>query len=217
MSKINYTLFCAIIIMSMVTSCTKSSDSSGGDPGAGKGKAQAQGSEMPTSDDKAYGKLVALDAIGLGRLAQAGMLGECEMQDIGIGECNGETYALFLKDKGIYYPSMSKQSQASQSCVDPVSANVKSALIEGFCFSNHIDFGQMDKMGLGRRAQAGVLGNCDMQDVGLGECNGETFVLLLKNKGVYYPSMSKESRASQSCIEAVSENVKNAYGEGFCQ
>jgi len=105
-------------------------DVGGGDGGGPRPAPRA------TIDDYEYGRLLAMDFRSLRRRAQAGELGHCEVRNVGyqsVGCATGDSFAVYLKHKGVYFPGMSADVSRSSVCETYVGSNVKEAVQVGLC------------------------------------------------------------------------------------
>jgi len=176
-----------------------------------------------TIDDNLYQSLKGMDAPGIGRRAQVEELGNCEVKNVGYQQrgCSGDkSLVVYLKNKQVYFPSMTQDLSDSPTCPEAVGSYAMKALLEGFCYTNHVSFEQMSDEGFGHRAQVGKLGTCEVKNVGYPErgCNGEnSFVVFLDKKNVYYPSMTQDLSDSPTCPRAVGSYARQAYRDGLCE
>ncbi|WP_413578750.1 hypothetical protein ACLVWU_09425 [Bdellovibrio sp. HCB290] len=169
-----------------------------------------------------YYKLVTESSESLGRKAQIGRLGQCEVINIGqTRNCNGsDSYVVRIRNLGLFHPELTNVAEESATCQQGAYQNVKEALAEGFCFNRNMGYEVMTSEGFGRLASVKKLGTCELRKLEgtQGRCNGpHSYSLYISDLGVYFPEMKPDAYSSSTCQLGAYEHVKNAYREGYCK
>lgn len=173
--------------------------------------------------DEDYNDLLLFTDPALTRRAQAGELGACVVENLGRpsdGCYGGDSYAIRLQNKNLYYPAISATSKNFKVCESSVGDYLRTALKEGFCYNKGLGVSELNNLALDRRARAGELGNCIVQNVGRptdGCYGGDSYTIYLQNKNLYYPGMTTNlTDRSLSCEDSIGSYVRTALEEGFC-
>jgi hypothetical protein len=170
-----------------------------------------------------YEKLLSLEDEALSRKALIGQLGSCKLEKYSESGCgpnglNIPLYQIVLGNGKALFPN-SMSGKPLRSCFDRTGGDLKTALKEGFCFSNHVPFEQMSNDGLARKAFFNDLGNCRLvqfSESGCGLISGiPLFLIHLGDKDVNFPNMSKET-SDKYCLSASGYDLRKALNEGYC-
>jgi hypothetical protein len=173
-------------------------------------------------DSGRFDKLIAADDSTVTQLALTGNLGGCSLKKISNSGCAGTTiplYVIVLSDGNTTYPDMGSGAQSIQYCLDQTGSDLKSAVREGYCFSNRVSYEKFSDSGLSRKSYAGELGQCRLEKVSDYGCGGRDlksplFAIRFGNKPGQVADGSGE--VTKYCFENAGADLRKLLNAGEC-
>jgi hypothetical protein len=209
----------SIIAVCSVISCGKTSSPSLKNS---RQPAQEPSAARLAIDSGRFEKLIAADDSTITQLALSGNLGGCSLKKISDAGCAATTiplYVIVLSDGNTNYPDMGSGAQSIQYCLDQTGGDLKSAMREGYCFSNRVPYEKFSDSGLARKAYSGELGQCRLEKVsdygcGISHLKSPLFAIRFGNKSGQVTNDSGE--VSKYCFENAGADLRKLLNVGEC-